>query len=419
MDTTKTESDTTTALSNACTIMFATAIASPAPTGVPSTSPASPGSPLPPAGNESRPLSGRLTPPSLTRAQEQMLLGTMMGDGSMRAPKTSAGNPTYTSRHGWVQHAYNCHKYQTLSAFAHVPPQKKSNGGFGDWSSVWRTLNCPALWPIASLCLREGKKRVTQAWLDKLSWEGIAWWYQDDGSLTLRNTTAEFHTEGFSKEECELIARWLTRKMGIKCHAHPTKRKRVPGLYWTIRLTVDSTLKLMEKIKPYAHPSMAYKFETPPVVQLSCPHCGRPVPARHYKQPMGIRLTCGRAACIKAYRMEAKAKYASVPENQEKKLAAARKAYAEGGKARRLNEAKKAAKWRKANPLAVHRIKQRHLRKVQEERKLQPWTCQGCGMTRPRGETHHNTRYCQTCREATTKRQKTESAKRHPRHQKL
>ena len=260
MATMKMESDMTTGSSNACTTTSATAIASPAPTGVPSTSPASPGSPLPPGGNESKPLSGRLTPPSLTPAQEQMLLGTMMGDGNMTLPRYVGGNPVYRSQHGWIQHAYNCRKHQTLSAFVRLPPRKKPNYGFGKWLSVWQTLSCPALWPIASLCLQDGKKRVTQAWLDKLTWEGIAWWYQDDGSLTLRRTTAEFHTEGFSKEECELIATWMTKKMGIECHAHPTKRKRVHGLYWTIRLTVDSTLKLMEKIKPYAHPSMAYKF---------------------------------------------------------------------------------------------------------------------------------------------------------------
>ena len=416
MDTMKTESDMTTELSNTCTTMSATVIASSVPTAVPSTSPASPGSPPPPGGGESRPLSGRLTPPSLTPAQEQMLLGTMLGDGSMAVKYSPGGNPVYRSQHGWIQHAYNCRKHQTLSEFARLPPRKKPNYGFGKWLSVWQTLSCPALWPIASLCLQNGKKRVTQAWLDRLTWEGISWWYQDDGSLTLRNTTAEFHTEGFSGEECELIARWLSRKMGIKCHAHPTKRRRGPGVYWTIRLTVDSTLKLMEKIKPHAHASMAYKFETTPIIQLTCPHCGSPVPTRHYRQPNGMRLTCGSPACIKAYRTAAKTKYAAVPENREKALAAARDVYAAGGETRRAKEAERAAAWRADNPQTVRKIKQRHLRKVQEARKLRPWTCRECGATRPLGALDTRTRYCSRCRPIVSARQKAESARRHPRH---
>lgn len=405
----------TTASAKPCFTASATAIKSRVPTGPRSSSRVSRGSQPPPGGNESRPLSGKLTPPSLTPAQEQMMLGTMLGDANMVIPKTTRGNPTYRSQHGWVQHAYNCHKSQTLSAFVRKLPQKKPNGGFGKWLSVFRTLSCPAFWPIASLCLDDrGKKRVTQEWLDRLNWEGVAWWYQDDGSLQLRNTAAVFHTEGFSKEECELLAGWFTSR-GLGAHAHPIKSRRRKGTtYYSVHLTVDATEVLMRHIRPYVHVSMMYKTELRPQLKLVCPYCGKPVPGRHYSTPR--KLTCGRKKCIKAYRDAAKAKYADAPGNREKRNACMRASYAASGQAGRCAAARRAKAWRDANPEAVRAIKRRAAKKRAAARAAMPWACRRCGLNRPRGKTNPKTKYCQACRILVTKEQKTASAKRHPRH---
>lgn len=405
------DADAMTASVKPCTTESGIATALPVQTDAPSNLPANPGSPLPPGGNASRPLCGRLTPPSLTPAQEQMMLGTMLGDGHMWRPKTSGGNPNYTSRHGWVQHAYNCHKSQMLLEFVHILPRKEKNGGFGKWSSVFHTLNCPAFWPIVSLCLdRQGRKRVTQAWLDRLGWEGVAWWYQDDGSLQLRNTAAVFHTEGFSREECELLASWFTSR-GLGAHAHPIKSRRRKGVvYYSINLTVAATEVLMQRIRPYVHRSMRYKTELCPQVQLSCPHCGKPVEGRHYSNRP--TLTCGRAACVMASRDAAKKKYAAVPKNKEKKNAALRAAYAASGVAGRRAAARKAKAWRDANPSAAAKIKKRHQEKIVRLRAERQWTCRECGKSKPQGSIDSRTKYCPACREKVTARQKEESRQR-------
>lgn len=225
-----------------------------------------------------------------------MVLGTMLGDASLSA--TEAGSVRYHSRHGWVQHGYNCRKYEVLSGFVRTPPQRRKNGGYGEWSSVWATLTSEAFSPIASLCLRDGVKSVTAEWLGRLTWEGIAWWYQDDGSLSGR--TANFHTEGFSLAETASLVEWLS-SLGVEAKVQVARRKSRPG--WKkafVRLTTAGTETLFARIRPYVGTEMLYKVTLPERVPVSCHWCGRAFPAKPGQSgvnPKGFKFCCGDDAC--------------------------------------------------------------------------------------------------------------------------
>lgn len=344
-----------------------------------------------------------MTPSTLTSGQEQMLLGTMLGDGSM---DTRDKNPRYHSQHGWVQNDYNCRKYRVLSEFVRTPPAKQKNGGYGEWRSCWHTLTSPALWPTASLCLHKGKKRVTQAWLDRLTWEGVAWWYQDDGSLSGR--TATFHTEGFSQGEVELLARDLRRR-GLAATVLPRASRHNPDkTYYLIALSTASTYLLAQEIAPYVCPEMQYKLDLPERIPLTCHWCGGSFEPpegstkARYVEPKA-RVCCGEPDCRKRQRQAAVSKYDSVPENRIKKNEQTRQHYHGDLASQRERGRVKAAAARAADPAPARAAKARYLVKQQDLRRRMPWTCQRCGLSEPRGDRPSKTQYCPACREVVTR----------------
>jgi len=280
----------------------------------------------------------------------QMLLGTMLGDGNLDIRNK---NPKYTSRHGHNQHSYNCHKYQVLSAFARKPPKLVRNYGYGKRSSLWFTLTSPTFWPIASLCLRAGKKRVTQEWLNKLTWEAVAWWYMDDGSLQLR--TAIFNPQGFTQSEVQMLANWLTTH-GVSAKASRVRSRHDPSCYyWIVYLTVASTRALVERIRPFVFPEMAYKIALPERLTLHCYWCQKPFEpswhgqrAYHAADP-NIKYCCGRQPCRKRRHKYHNQVLMSKPGKRESKNAKQRTRYA-SDPSRRKYECEKAARLRAANP---------------------------------------------------------------------
>ena len=197
--------------------------------------------------------------------QRQLLLGTLLGDGCVtNCTKTGA---SYASRHGWCQHEYNLSKYQILLEFATRPPVKRKNHGFGEWSSFWQTKSLACLLSLRGLCYPGGRKTVTRPWLDLLTWEGIAWWIMDDGSLT-NPRCMTISTHGFTEPEVRLMAIWLTER-GVACTPTPVTKKT--KTYWMLYLSVKGTLALLQGIKPYVLPCMAYKTAWKSHL---CPVCG-------------------------------------------------------------------------------------------------------------------------------------------------
>ena len=358
---------------------------------------------IPPATQESRQLkdgdgSNKL---SLTASQEQMLLGTMLGDGAMRwDAKTFRGNPDYRSNHGYKQHKYNCRKYQVLSELALRPPKKKLNGGYGKWSSCWGTRNCPELRPIASLCLRLGRKNVTQAWLDRLTWEGIAWWIMDDGSRG--RSTILFHTEGFSHKEVKLIQRWLL-SLGVTTTMDRLKgRHGVKKYYYRLRTNPDSAYFLADKVRPYIFPEMSYKIDLPErKTVLTCYWCGDlfvPKSKKSRYAPTKKRDCCDAPFCRKTAHAVNNRKYTQKPEIQEVRRLQGRERYKNNPEKYRAL----ALEYRKRHPEKIKARKQRYLAERRLIRQTSEWICQHCGLRELLGHRDPRTRYCPPCRQIVT-----------------
>lgn len=218
-------------------------------------------------------------PAGLTLQQEQMVLGTMLGDGNMTRHGRHA---LYASNHGWPQAEYNWIKYLILSAFVGTPPRKQKNSGYGSFLSRFRTVSAPAFASSYALTCPNGVKRVNEAWLRRIEqvglWQAVAWWVMDDGTLHRRkNSTSaaiRLSTEGFSEPEVRLLAGWL-RSHGVDCRPARVSRKSTNRAYWTILCSAAGTIELARRIAPHVYPSMRYKVDLPQrLMTATCDFCG-------------------------------------------------------------------------------------------------------------------------------------------------
>lgn len=317
----------------------------------------------------------------LTSPQEQMLLGTMLGDGSMRLPLTLRGNPSYGSRHGWKQHKYNCRKHALLRSFVVAKPKKRKNGGYGKFLSVFTSRNTPVLWPIASLCLRDRLKRVSREWLDKLTWEGVAWWIMDDGARS--NRIMVICTHSFTPEEVDLIVRWFKEK-GLACKRGMVRSKLRPNYFYpVVRFCVASTYQLADLIRLYVFPEMAYKIDLPPKIEtLTCHWCHETFdPTARGQSVYKVsrqRPCCGSPGCKVTRHQTLNDALMAKPGKREEKNAQVRASYAADPEASKKYSREKIARLRAANPEHYLAYKKAWRAKRTAARPPRQLICAGC-----------------------------------------
>lgn len=111
----------------------------------------------------------------------------------------------------------------------------------------------------------EGKKYITRDVLEKLTLEGIAYWYMDDGSLTvLRNKRTGKPSSlvvristYVSEEEVDNIILFFKETLGI------TAKKGFCGRTekFIVRIATNNSIRFLNMIYKYIHPSMDYKIK--------------------------------------------------------------------------------------------------------------------------------------------------------------
>jgi hypothetical protein len=245
---------------------------------------------------------------------KQLLLGTALGDGCMTFSEPQSGplkgipQGRYRGLHGAKQTKYCLHKAELLSDYINTAPRVSRNAGFGRFSLTFATLTTPALGFMRDLCYVPNperpdlwKKEVTRDWLDQLTWEGIAWWYLDDGTLT-EARTVNLATNAYSLEAHEIMKTWFQEKFALDAIIVPRKYEDRQTTY-SLRLNVEDSRIFITNVKPYCLPGMEYKVELP--TTHKCRFCGAPC-----NQP-GIRAdnpACLAPACRKKAQNESEAR---------------------------------------------------------------------------------------------------------------
>lgn len=195
------------------------------------------------------------TEQKLSLIQEQMILGSLLGDSSLSKPAT---NNSINSRlclvHSIKQKELFMKKVEILDEFMgnyklQTPPIDKRTGRIYQ-SFRGNSKTHGVFTELFNLLYPNNKKTITQEYLNKINHPiALAYWFMDDG--TYRGT---FATNSFSETEVDLLIQWLSKKWEIIC----TKQKNLTN--FVIKISASSRKKFDEMITPYVISSLKYKL---------------------------------------------------------------------------------------------------------------------------------------------------------------
>jgi hypothetical protein len=163
--------------------------------------------------------------PVLSAEQEQVVLGGLLGDGSLGGRKRPSSLPFYTEAHGAAQRGYLEWKAAALASLGVRTWERQQDDGTGKrHPTAWmRTLAVPALYRF------RGQKPAE--WLAGLDDLGFAVWFMDDGSFVTPGHGSDslslaLHCCGFGAEFADAAVPWLESRYGVT--AKVLRRDRNP-----------------------------------------------------------------------------------------------------------------------------------------------------------------------------------------------
>jgi recombination protein RecA len=185
---------------------------------------------------------------AMSSDQEQLLLGGLLGDGSLR--RVSAHKVAFRVGHGPAQSEYLGWKHEMLAPFARAIAPTGAGVGFD-------TIPMQQLgWLRDAVYQGNGSKcAVTQDLVQKLDARAIAVWYADGGTFSgsyerWGHGKAEICAKGLRRSDRELLAA-RCEELGL---GRPTVTNR--GLLFS----GERTRLLHTAIAPFVHPELQYKL---------------------------------------------------------------------------------------------------------------------------------------------------------------
>lgn len=182
---------------------------------------------------------------SLSAVQQSIIIGTLLGDGTMRCK----ANALLEINHSIRQRGYVDWKYQAVAQLVSTPPKaRKGNGTRIAYRFVTRAV--PELTFYFRLFYGDsGKKRVPDLKLEPLS---LAVWFMDDGSKS--RSAVYLNTQQFEEADQMKLLRMLEQQWDIKATLNRDK------IYKRIRVSTGSTPLLVSIIEPHLLPDFRYKL---------------------------------------------------------------------------------------------------------------------------------------------------------------
>lgn len=199
-------------------------------------------------------------------AFQSLLVGVLIGDGYIAVDRRD--DLYYLSfQHSLQQEAYARHKAAILENITgyrcniyQIAPGNKRNAAI----RVQLTLPRGEGRYYRELFYPNQNKTITRRFLNWMDERALAWWYQDDGSLTVyRNlATRKAHryikwcTHGYTLEENTIMQHYLDVVHGIQTTIRVEKQR-----YHYLHLGAIAAQRLFSIIEPHVHPSMMYKLD--------------------------------------------------------------------------------------------------------------------------------------------------------------
>lgn len=209
--------------------------------------------------------------------QEQLLYGTLLGDGHVRP------DGLYSCSHGKAQTHYAELKHQILSPITEKKLQeftRKSGFGIGLRGVQFCTRAHPAFHRARRLTYVGRRKTICQEWLDKIDEMGLAFWFGDDGHahyITGNNcVVVHLATCACSAAEISLLRTWLRSRWEFETFLtrnHRLYADRDCG--WQIGLSGSNAERFLDLIAAYLSPDLHYKLLARPKTSVCA--CGNEI----------------------------------------------------------------------------------------------------------------------------------------------
>jgi uracil-DNA glycosylase family 4 len=197
----------------------------------------------------------------LSDIQLQLILGSGLGDGSIVLNKKNnkAKNAYFVVTHGEKQEQYIKWKRKILNNISDDVKKKNNNKGFSRKDGIsyaFHTKSLPEITPLRrQLYSRNGKKIITETYLNKLEPLALAVWYMDDGSVY--KTNMNLHIAGYSETSCEKIIEYFAKKYEIYFRLERDSFNKPRTLHLGKKA---GGYKFCELIAPYIHDDLKYKI---------------------------------------------------------------------------------------------------------------------------------------------------------------
>jgi len=196
-----------------------------------------------------------------------ILTGMILGDSALiHDPKCK--NALFKLQHGPKQKEYLLHKVAMLKTVTSVNVRHILDNGYGYESWIAETKTHPLYTRLRHKWYHNGRKTVTSKALQMLDNQGLAYWYMDDGSLTIHYRQLKsgrmspmgrefhFHTQAFNYKEHVVLQAFLQERFGLDMRISPHKKK-----YIVLGCGAVVGKRLLAIIKPHILPMFNYKLD--------------------------------------------------------------------------------------------------------------------------------------------------------------
>ncbi len=185
--------------------------------------------------------------------QKEVIIGTLMGDSQI----TASG--AISCVHSIKQVEYLLHKKSLIANICNDKIWKTKGtapNGKDTEGRVFTSGTHPYLVGLRKIFYPNCQKIVPLEFLkNHLTPRALAYWYQDDGSITTSGS-ARFHTEGFTIEDHFKIQNIFAELFDFDVRLHKVKG----GYGVNCCFTRESSLKLFDLIRPHIQPYFRYKL---------------------------------------------------------------------------------------------------------------------------------------------------------------
>jgi recombination protein RecA len=198
----------------------------------------------------------------LSGQQMELILGALMGDGSLSPNPHGRSGTRFRMGHGAKQAAYLDWKVSLLGNIGCTLSSNAKGAVFADLTPL------PELAELReAVYFGDGKKHLSGEYLKALTPFALAVWYMDDGCFTVRSKGVQERTQGgtgrieicvqaMSPGSRERLADYLraTHRLDVKVVTRGSRSQAI------LQFTTAASEKFQKLVAPYIHPSMEYKL---------------------------------------------------------------------------------------------------------------------------------------------------------------